>query len=180
MHPLALKAVTKAVDMWRAPAGFVGKPNCLDVGSFDVNGNYRSLIAGKGWRYTGMDIVPGKNVDVVSDDLYWFPFDDEQFDVVISGSTMEHVQAIWLWVPELVRVLKPGGLLAIVTHTAWMYHPHPVDCWRIMPDGMKFLFDLTGQLENYHIEMTGIGRDGYGLNTDILGVAWKVQHETTG
>jgi hypothetical protein len=44
-----------------------------------------------------------------------------------------------------------------------------------MPDGMKFLFDLTGQLENYHIEMTGTGLAGAGLNTDILGVAWKVQ-----
>jgi hypothetical protein len=33
---------------------------------------------------------------------------------VISGSTMEHVARPWRWVPELVRILRPGGLLAIV------------------------------------------------------------------
>jgi ubiquinone/menaquinone biosynthesis C-methylase UbiE len=107
----------------------------------------------------------GKNVDIVSTDPYRFPFDRALFDIVISGSTMEHVQAIWLWVPELVRMLKPRGLLAIITHTQFVYHPHPVDCWRIMPDGMRYLFDLTGQLENYEIEM-------YSKN-DISGVARK-------
>ena len=123
----------------------------LDVGSRDVNGNYRNFILACGATYTGLDIVDGPNVDIVTEDPHRFPFEDEQFDAVISGATMEHVTAIWLWVPELVRVLKPGGLLAILTHTSWPEHKFPVDCWRIMPDGMRYLFDLTGALEDYHI-----------------------------
>jgi len=167
MHPEALAAMTEMVAQW--PRGDAG---CLDVGSFDGNGNYRGLIEGRGWTYKGLDICPGKNVDVVTTDPYRFPFERETFDVVISGSTMEHVKAIWLWVPELVRVLKPGGLLAIHTHMAWAYHPHPVDCWRIMPDGMRYLFDLTGQLERYSIEQLATARYT-GLKTDIAGSAWK-------
>jgi len=140
--------------------------NLLDVGSYNVNGSYRPIAHTKGWQYTGLDIVPGKNVDVVSQDPYHYPFKDGEFDIVISGSVMEHVKCIWFWVPELVRLIRPGGMLAIITHTQWTYHPHPVDCWRIMPDGMRLLFDLTGKLEKYDIRMF--------CDTDISGVAWKV------
>ena len=154
------------LEMHRILYERAGVENLLDVGSFNVNGSYRAIVAGRGWQYTGVDIVPGINVDVVSDDPYRYPFDDSQFDIVISGSVMEHVEAIWLWIPELARLIRPGGMLAIVTHTQWKYHPHPIDCWRIMPDGMRFLFDETKVLENYDINMYN--------DTDISAVAWKV------
>lgn len=125
----------------------------LDVGSLDVNGSYRALVEDRGWMYTGLDMIEGDNVDVVTGDPYHYPFADASFDVVMSGSTMEHVQAVWLWVPELVRVLRPNGSLVIITHTQWPYHAYPLDCWRILPDGMRYLFDLTGQLERYDICM---------------------------
>ena len=101
----------------------------------------------------GLDTIAGPNVDVVTQDPFAFPFDDDQFDIVLSGSTMEHVTAIWRWVPELVRVLKPGGLLAIHTHWRFPEHRFPVDCWRILPDGMRYLFDITGKLINYDIQI---------------------------
>ncbi len=128
-----------------------GPARALDVGSFDVNGTYRPLVEGRGWEYVGLDVAAGPNVDVVASEPYRFPFEAGAFDVVLSGSTMEHVEAIWRWVPELARVLKPGGLLAIVTHWQFMEHRYPVDCWRIMPDGMRFLFDQVGELEGYEI-----------------------------
>lgn len=140
------------------------KARVLDVGSLDVNGSYRKMIEDRGWEYTGIDICAGKNVDVVVPEFV-YPFEDGAFDVVISGSTMEHVTAIWRWVPELARVLRPGGLLVIVTHSAWWLHQHPVDCWRILPDGMAYLFDLTEALEDYMILVE--------KETDILGSAFK-------
>ena len=155
------------LEMQRILYQRAGVANLLDVGSFNVNGSYRPIAASMAWQYTGVDILPGNNVDVVSDDPYRFPFDDGQFDIVISGSVMEHVEAIWLWIPELARLIRPGGMLAIITHTHWKYHAHPVDCWRIMPDGMRFLFDETKVLENYEINMYN--------DTDISAVAWKVE-----
>lgn len=162
MHPESMLQMTKILDTWKES----GPVNLLDVGSFSVNGDYRAMVEARGWKYTGVDIVPGRNVDIVSDDPYSFPFDDGEFDIVISGSTMEHVQAIWSWIPELARMVRFGGMLAIITHTHWRYHPHPVDCWRIMPDGARFLFDLTGVLENYEIEMYCV--------SDISMVATKI------
>lgn len=137
----------------------------LDVGSLDLNGSFRRLVKERGWDYVGLDIVAGRNVDIVAPE-YDYPFGDGEFDVVISGSTMEHVKAIWKWVPELVRVLGAGGLLVLVTHTRWGEHRHPVDCWRVMPDGMRFLFDETGALEDYVIRTWG--------EATIMGSAFKV------
>jgi SAM-dependent methyltransferase len=139
--------------------------NVLDVGSFDVNGNYRNHVESRNWKYTGLDLVPGKNVDVVAFTPYSYQFEDDTFDIVMSGSTMEHVKNLQLWVSELTRVLKPNGMLAIITHTQWNYHPHPVDCWRIMPDGMRYLFDMTGYLYSYQIDMY--------CSTDISAIAFK-------
>ena len=162
MHKQSYLEMQRILNGWHD-----GQARLLDVGSFNVNGSYKPIAIGRGWQYTGLDLAPGKGVDIVADDPYYYPFEDGQFDIVISGSTMEHVECLWLWVPELARLIRPGGLLAIITHTHWIYHPHPVDCWRIMPDGMRLLFDLTGLLENYEINMY--------CDTDISGTAWKVR-----
>lgn len=160
MHGASFRQMAHILKTWQGPP-----PHVLDVGSLDVNGTYRPIVDYLGWRYTGLDVCAGPNVDIVSPDPYRFPVADNAYDIVISGSTMEHVQAIWMWVPELVRVLRPGGMLAIITHTSWEYHRFPVDCYRILPDGMKYLFDLTGKLERYEINMYN--------DTDISGVAYK-------
>lgn len=145
MHDTALTLMRQLLS------GQPRNQSVLDVGSYDVNGTLRPLCMELGLAYTGLDLSPGPNVDVVSPDPYRFPFDDGSFDIVLSASTMEHVEYIWLWVPELARVLRPGGLLAITTHTSWPLHRYPLDCWRIMPDGMTALFDLAGCLEQYTI-----------------------------
>jgi len=144
----------------------------LDVGSRDFNGSYKPLVVERGWSYTGLDVEPGANVDITSEDPYNYPIDCNSFDLVISGSTMEHVPAVWLWVPELVRVLRPGGMLGIVTHWQFQEHRWPdlgiLDCWRILPDGMRYLFDRAGGLERYEI--------GIVSEYDVAGSAWKWAH----
>lgn len=113
----------------------------LDIGSLDLNGNYRGLIEGRGGDYAGLDLVGGQNVDVIARGSYDYPIDSGSLDVAISGSVMEHVEAPWLWVPELARMLRPAGFLAIVTHWQWEIHRFPVDCWRFLPDGMNYLLE---------------------------------------
>jgi len=140
----------------------------LDVGSLDINGSYKPLITQRGWEYIGLDLVQGKNVDVVSKDPFRYPFQDCEFDIVISGSTMEHVTRIWDWIPELVRILKPKGYLVIITHWSFPLHRYPLDCWRIMPDGFRYLFEMTGKLEHYAIHIAN--------ETDIVASAFKKEN----
>lgn len=161
MHEESYQLMAEMLRRVRRPTASV-----LDVGSQDINGTFRPLVEGRGWQYTGIDQVAGPNVDVVAKDPFHFPFADESFDIVISGSTMEHVTAIWKWLPELVRVLKPSGFLAIHTHWQFPEHRYPVDCWRVMPDGLKYLFDETGCLEQYRIHIAN--------HMDIVGSAFKV------
>lgn len=161
MHAESYQLMGEMLRRVRRPTADV-----LDVGSYDVNGTFRPLIEQRNWRYTGLDQTEGPNVDVVAEDPFHFPFADNSFDVVISGSTMEHVTAFWKWIPELVRVLRHGGFLAIHTHWQFPLHRYPLDCWRVMPDGMKFIFDETGLLEQYDIRIAN--------HMDIIGSAFKV------
>lgn len=39
------------------------------------------------------------------------PFSDNQFDVVISASVLEHVQNVNMVISEAIRVAKPGGII---------------------------------------------------------------------
>lgn len=159
MHPSAMESMAKMLERVKQPSLKV-----LDVGSYNVNGTYRTLIETYGWQYLGIDIMPGSNVDRVVKP-YNFDFPDNSFDIIISGSTMEHVEKPWLWIPELARVLRPGGLLAILTHWQFPLHRHPVDTFRYLPDGMKVLFDETKSLEDYDIQIVN--------DTDIAASAYK-------
>lgn len=114
------------------------KLKILDVGSLNVNGSYRGLFNNPGWEYTGMDIVDGKNVDVVVEPYRW-PFIDKCFDVVISGQTFEHVEFPWLTIKEIERVMKPGAMGCLIAPSAGYEHRYPLDCWRIFPDGFRAL-----------------------------------------
>lgn len=115
-----------------------------DVGSMDVNGTFRSMFSGQ--NYIGIDVTNGPNVDVVVEH-YEYPFKNETFDAVISGSTLEHVRDIYKWIIELARILKKDGWMCIVAPAQFMHHPHPIDCWRIYPEGMKFLLGEVAGLK---------------------------------
>ena len=124
-----------------------------DVGSLDVNGSFKPLFGRH--KYLGLDIIEGPNVDMVSKDLYRYPFGDETFDVIISGSTIEHVKDMFKWIMELKRIMKKDGLICIIGPSVFqMNHPHPVDCWRIYPDGMRFLLEEIAGFEVLKIRRT--------------------------
>jgi SAM-dependent methyltransferase len=133
-----------------------------DVGSQDVNGTLSELLpAGHAWTYTGFDIVPGKNVDVVIDgpDPWTYA---EQFDVVASSQVVEHVRKPWLWIKTVANLCKPGGLVYISTPNTIVFHEYPIDCWRLWPDGMKALFD-EAVLETIECYVSGIDTSGVAM-----------------
>ena len=115
----------------------------LDVGSLDVNGSYKELF--KGSEYIGLDITSGLNVDVVAHDIYHWPFEDDSFDFVLSGSAFEHIEYPWETIKEIARVMRPGAYLAIDAPSYnWAEHEYPIDCWRFFPAGMKALAKWGG------------------------------------
>ena len=110
----------------------------LDLGSCDYNGSYRPLFTHKRWRYLGVDLVAGKNVDLVLRDPYhWRELKSESADVIISGQTFEHTEFFWETILEIARVLKPHGLCCLIAPATGPEHRYPLDCWRIHADGFR-------------------------------------------
>jgi len=58
------------------------------------------------------------------------PFDDQTFDLILSHEVLEHVQDDQMAVREMVRVLRPGGRIALfVPNRGYPYETHGV-FWR--------------------------------------------------
>lgn len=111
----------------------------IDIGSYDVNGSYRTLFDSPNWRYTGVDLEKGPGVDVVLTSPYRFPFASRSVDVIVSGQAFEHVEYFWMTWLEMIRVLKPGGLIFLIAPSRGPEHRYPQDCWRFYPDGYRAL-----------------------------------------
>lgn len=151
MHESSFREMTKFADkLPRTPL------RIADVGSLDLNGTYRSIFASvPQWNYVGMDLVAGPNVDIVLEgEEDWSNVEASSFDVVVSGQTLEHTRKPWLFARQLARLAKKGALLCVIAPYQWVYHPHPVDCWRVFPDGMRALLEDAGLtvLETYRAE----------------------------
>ena len=86
----------------------------LEVGSRYVNGSVRPLIEKffQPREYVGIDIEPGKFVDVVipAEKLLDY-FEPESFDVVISTEVLEHVKDWRLVISNMKGVLRKGGYI---------------------------------------------------------------------
>jgi len=122
----------------------------VDLGSCDYNGSYRPIFAQKPWRYIGVDLRPGKNVDLVLRNPYhWRELKTESVDVLVSGQTFEHTEFFWETILEIARVLRSNGLCCIIAPATGNEHRFPLDCWRIFADGFRALARYAG-LEVLH------------------------------
>lgn len=148
-----------------------GPLRIADVGSYDVNGTYKRIFQREGWSYVGLDVSAGPNVDVVlSGEVEWRNVEDESFDVVVSGQVLEHTRFPWLFVRELARIAKHGAPICIIAPYQWEYHPYPIDCWRVFPDGLRAVMEYNG-LQVSQTYMTDNGDPRY--KGDTVGVGRK-------
>ena len=123
------------------------KLKVADIGSFDMNGTYRPLFERTAWTYVGIDLIQGPNVDLVVPHPYNYSnIEDCTYDVIISGQVLEHVVRPFLWMAELNRILKLGGLICVICPWYEKMHGalHYKDYWRVLPSGMRVLLAESG------------------------------------
>jgi 2-polyprenyl-3-methyl-5-hydroxy-6-metoxy-1,4-benzoquinol methylase len=160
MHESSMNRMKEFVAEYLDP----NKPlRILDVGSYGVNGLYRYLFNNSNWKYFGMDLEAGKNADIVAKGPYNWDT-GQRFDVIISGQCLEHIKDLKEWIFQINENLKPGGIVCIVAPWAWEDHRYPVACWRILPDGMRFLLGDVCDFEILKI---------FKQETDCVGIAIK-------
>lgn len=117
----------------------------LEIGSRDVNGSVRSLFTG---CYLGVDVYPGRGVDLVAEaeHLAGVP---AGWQVVVSTEMLEHCQRPWRALNEIWRVLRPGGHLLVTCRGyddrgCWPVHNEPVDVWRFSWEALAVMASDSG------------------------------------
>lgn len=113
-----------------------------DVVAFDRDGDelagVRSLFGAM--REAG-EVPPGAEADVMQGDALGLPFADGRFDRIVAAEVLEHIPQDTEAMAELVRVLRPGGTIA-VTVPRWL--PERI-CWA--------LSDAYHQVEGGHVRI---------------------------
>ena len=136
------------------PEAFTGV-KVLDVGSLDVNGNNRQFFEKS--NYTGIDVIEGPNVDVISPLHEWKT--RRRFDTIISTSHLEHDMYIDQTIAKMYKLLKAGGWLLIVACRAWPKHgtksdgPKNAGNSQIDKDGWsEYYQNVTEEILKKHLE----------------------------
>jgi SAM-dependent methyltransferase len=108
-----------AFEMYRRGADVIA----FDQDADELSG-VRDLFAAM--RDAG-EVPEGAEADVKEGDALALPFADGEFDRIVAAEILEHVPADLQALAELVRVLRPGGTIAI---TVPRWFPEAV-CWRL-------------------------------------------------
>jgi SAM-dependent methyltransferase len=127
-----------------APDYFKKESQVLEIGPDAFPSSYRKLIENETARWDTLDIFENPKLTYSNSPENKFLIPDNKYDVVLAANVLEHVKKPWVWLKEVGRVCAPGGHLILVTPVSWPYHPAPVDCYRIYPDGMKALLEEAG------------------------------------
>ena len=124
-----------------------------------------------------MDMAPGNGVDLVVTPGQRFPIDDDSVDVAVTSSAFEHDVCFWETFLDLIRILKPGGLLYVNAPSNYAFHRYPVDCWRFYPDAGHALQvwaarrGVAVELQESFVAKPGLQPgDGW---ADFVAVFWK-------
>jgi uncharacterized protein YbaR (Trm112 family) len=108
-------------------------------------------VGGGPHRYSPTEITLNleafANVDLVGD-AHNIPLLDDSVDSIICNAVLEHVGNAERVVAEMIRVLRPGGILYAEMPFIFFFHGYPSDFRRFTREGVRQLF---GQLENLEI-----------------------------
>jgi len=140
-----------------------------DVVAFDQDGDeLAGVLELFGAMREAGEVPAGADADIKQGDALAMPFADEEFDRVVASEVLEHIPDDRTAIAELVRVLRPGGTIA-VTVPRWL--PEKV-CWALsdqyheVEGGHVRIYtgrELVGKLEEAGLEY--VGRDhAHGLH----------------
>ncbi|MBQ3544322.1 MAG: methyltransferase domain-containing protein [Lachnospiraceae bacterium] len=112
----------------------------LEIGSRVVTGrNYRNMFNKA--TYTGVDIYPGENVDIVYDvHKLSEKLVNKKYDLIYSSAVFEHLAMPWKASMEIIKLLKVGGYVFIETHYSYSSHERPWHFFQFSESALEILF----------------------------------------
>lgn len=98
--------------------------------------------------YVGLDIdIDSVRVRGMADDYYdgkLFPYPNSSFDSLFCSQVLEHVFNPDVFLGEMNRVLRQGGLLLLTVPFVWDEHEQPYDYARYSSFGLRSLLEKSG------------------------------------
>jgi len=94
-------------------------------------------------QYIGCDMRAGPGVDRI-EDLARLTLPDDTAETIVCVDTLEHVFAVQQAVDEMIRVLRPGGMLLLSVPMDFRIHDYPGDYWRLTPGCLSRLLEPLG------------------------------------
>ena len=110
-HHEQLEFMAKLTELF--PDRFQGR-RVLEIGSLNVNGTIRPFF--KQCEYTGVDVAPGPDVDIVCEGQN-YKGEDGSFDVVVACEVMEHNPYWAETMANMVWLCKPDGMVVMTCAT---------------------------------------------------------------
>lgn len=138
MNP-TLQQFIREVDRFTAP-------EVLEIGTKradETKSSHHQEWVPKAASFEMMDMQEGLDVTTVGD-IEYAPFEDQEFDVEIACAVFEHIKHPWIAAQEMIRILRPGGLIFVQTHQTFPIHGYPSDYWRFTDDCLRMLFEEAG------------------------------------
>lgn len=120
-----------------------GKPGLrvLEIGSRSVQSDEVWKSAIPDCDYTGLDILDGKNVNIIGDAHQLSElFSYDAFDLIICFAVFEHLALPWIVVEEISKVLAPGGMVVIETHFSFSEHELPWLFFQFNANALEVMF----------------------------------------
>lgn len=130
----------------------------LNIGS---GGDIAAVLHAAGVVPVSVDIDPDRNPDFVMSATDMHEFAESSFDVVFLLEVLEHIPQPDRAVSEILRVLKPGGVLIGSTPFLLGIHDAPHDYFRFTGHGLDYLFRRFEQV-------TRMNRNGYFDSIHVL------------
>lgn len=144
----------------------------LEIGSLNVNGSFRDLFTD--CEYTGVDIVAGRDVDVVCKGHEFVPDPkDTRFDVVCSGECFEHDEYWIKTFQNMYNLTAVGGLIFFTCASTGrpehgtsksaggIWGTSPDYYHNISPEEFKETFDLDNMFVDYEVKYQPDSKDLY-------------------
>ncbi|WP_164488911.1 class I SAM-dependent methyltransferase [Sphingobium sp. LF-16] len=134
----------------------------LDVGAGFRHTYYHNVINAEIWPSLSTDVM------CVGEQL---PFADASFDHIFCLAVLEHTKRPWVAVQEILRVLKPGGLVRIDWPFLQPFHGYPYHFFNATSKGTISLFEDQCEI---------ISADVRPWQHPIFALAWMMQEWSAG
>jgi len=102
----------------------------------------------KSSEYIGLEIETTVHREVSKADFFYdgtkFPFNNNEFDSIVTNQVFEHVFNPDSFLNEINRVLKKNGILLLTVPFVWDEHEQPYDFARYSSFGIKSVLEKNG------------------------------------